>query len=160
MASVSLSLYTPICQGRRPFASSLGLLNFVTAALYTRGSAANGNRPYLSRAMKWLRRSAGTLIISSRGSVTCCKRKARLASKYQRISGGRVSIALLTTSLCPLRPHACDCCEHERARREASTIPVCRHGWQINHRCILRFLLGAIRGPQRAVFPAVQIIKH
>src|SRR6266436_41768 len=109
-ASVSFLLYTPICQGSRPLASSFGLLNFATADLYSRGRASNGNRPYFSRRIKWLRRSAEVLEIASRGSVTCCNRKPRFASKNSRkpcgSRSGSVSMALLTTSLCPFLPHA------------------------------------------------------
>src|SRR6266403_1303084 len=99
--------------------------------------------------------------MASRGSVTCCESSARLVSKYQRISGGSVSIALLTTSLCPLRPHACDCCGNESSTRKlAKTIPARFHGWQMDHRCILRSLLRTIRGPQCTVPAAIEIIKH
>src|ERR1700682_2216793 len=161
MASVSFWLYTPICQGSKPLASSLVFPNFVTAALYTRGSAWNGNRPYLSRAMKCVRLSAGSLVISSRGSVTCWVSKARLASKYHRISGGSVSPALLTTSRCPLRPHAPACCGNARRVRRAPRItPVRSHGWQMDHRCILRSFIRTIRGPQCTVPSAIEIIEH
>src|SRR6266478_4530002 len=164
-ASVSFLLYTPICQGSRPLASSFGLLNFATADLYSRGRASNGNRPYFSRRMKWLRRSAGVLEIASNGSVTCCNRKPRLASKNSRkpcgSRSGSVSIALLTTSLCPFLPHACELCgEVKQKKRQVSAItarlPVCFR----DKPCILRFLLRAIRRSQRAVFSAIRIIEH
>src|SRR5258708_7939058 len=164
-ASVSFLLYTPICQGSRPLASSFGLLNFATADLYSRGRASNGNRPYFSRRIKWLRRSDEVLEIASRGSVTCCNRKPRFASKNSRkpcgSRSGSVSMALLTTSLCPFLPHAREFCGEEKQKnRQASAttarLPVCFR----DKPCIPRFLLRAIRRSQSAVLPAVERIKY
>src|ERR1700682_565895 len=99
--------------------------------------------------------------MASRGSVTCWARKARFVSKYQRISGGSVSIALLTTSLCPLRPHAPARCGNDRRIRKAPKIILVRsHGWQMDHRCILGSFLRTIRGPECTVPSAIEIIEH
>src|SRR5258708_28489833 len=115
--------------------------------------------------MKWLRRSAGVLEIVSSGSVTCCNRKPRFASKTSRkpcgSRSGSVSMALLTTSLCPFLPHAREFCGEEKQKnRQASattaSLPVCFR----DKPCIPRFLLRAIRRSQSAVLPAVERIKY
>src|SRR5258708_15913853 len=115
--------------------------------------------------MKWLRRSAGVLEIASSGSVTCCKRKPRFASKNSRkpcgSRSGSVSIALLTTSRCPFLPHACEFCGEVKQKKRQAIATTARLPVRFRDKpCILRFLLRAIRRSQSAVLPPVEQINH
>src|SRR5260370_14864361 len=111
--------------------------------------------------MKWLRRSAGVLEIASNGSVTCCNRKPRFDSKNPRNSGGSVSMALLTTSLCPFLPHACEFWGEVKQKKRQASATTARIPVRLRDKpCIVRFILRAIRRSQRAVLPAVERIKN